>query len=154
MDDIENTASYAKRTAAGNFDLHDVAMSFSADFLDEDTCRRWILGIIYHEKDFSCPQCSAPLTGKGLLRFRAAQRVRCHACGKFFTALTGTFLQGCHLTFRQIILLAVFLYFGIRHEAIANKVGISEETVRLWQKKFQAIKQIRDIENENGSTEI
>ena len=154
MDALENTASYKRRTAAGNFDLHEVALSFNADFLDEESCRRWILDNIYHEKDFSCPQCSAPLTVKGLLRFRTAERVRCHACGKFFTALTGTFLQGCHLTFRQIILLAVFLYFGIRHTVIAGKVGISEETVRLWQKKFQAIKKIRDIENENGSAEI
>ena len=151
MDAIENTASYKRRTAPGYFDPHDAAVSFKADFLDEDLCRRWILDTIYHGQDIACPQCSKQLTAKSLQRFRTAERVRCHACGKFFTALTGTFLQGCHLTFRQIILLAVFLYFGINHAAIADKVGVSEETVRLWQKKFQAIKLIKDIEYENGS---
>ena len=146
MDVAENTASCESKMVPGNFLVDEAAAAFGANFLDEDTCRRWILASIYRDRAISCPECSAPLTEKGLQRFRQAERVRCPACGKFFTAYTDTFLQGCHLTTRQIMLLAVFLHFGIHPEIIATKVGVSTETVRLWQKKFRAIQQIRDIE--------
>ena len=147
---VENLAKHERKMTTGNFLHNDVAGAFNAGFLDEVARRHWILNAVHCGQDISCPQCTAPLTRKNILRFSLAKRIRCHACGKFFTALTGTFLQGCHLSFRQIILLAVFLHFGIRPATIADKVGVSEETVRLWQKKFSALKILQTRKDENG----
>lgn len=145
MDVLENTATINKRPSPGFCLPADVARTFSADFLDEDACRHWILEKIYNGMDISCPKCSMPLTEKGLRRFLMAERIRCHACGKFFTALTDTFLQGCHLTFRDIILLATFLHFDIHHREIARILRISPETVRLWEIKFSALERINGM---------
>ena len=142
MDVVENTATNNKRSSPAFFLPGDVAKAFSADFLDEVACRRWILETMYDAVCFTCPQCSAPLTEKGLRHFWLSERIRCYACGKFFTALSGTFLQGCHLAFREIILLAVFLCFKIHHREIARILKISPETVRLWHKKFSALERI------------
>ena len=142
MDAIENTATINKRPSPGFCLPADVAGKFSAEFLDEDVCRRWILEKIYDGMAISCPQCSALLTENRLRRFWLAERIRCHACGKFFTALTDTFLQGCHLAFREIILLAIFLHFNIHHREIASILRISTETVRLWDIKFSALDRI------------
>jgi len=118
------------------FHLYNVAEAFNADFLDEDICREWILKAIHGRSGPRCPNCHGPILGIAVQRFWGGKRICCRDCGKFFTALTDTFLRGCHLTFGQIILLAMFLFLKIKRETIAEKVGISSETVRLWGKKF------------------
>ena len=145
MDQDKKAASGETKRVPCDFIPSDVAMDFDSNFLDEDTCRRWVIATVYRGQKKACPVCSAPLTEKGLRRFMLGERVRCPGCGKFFTAFTDTFLQGCHLKLSQVILLAVFLHFGIRHEVIALKVGTTPETVRIWQGKFHAIEQMREI---------
>lgn len=150
MDILKNIAIINKRPIPGVFLPGDVARKFSADFLDDNACRRWILEKIYDGMEIACPKCSVLLTKNRLQRFWLSERIRCQTCGKFFTALTDTFLQGCHLTFREIILLAIFLHFGIHHREIAYILKISAETVRLWEVKFNALQKLKIIEDENG----
>lgn len=124
----------------------DVAQDFQADFLDEAACRSWILTRIHGDGEHRCPGCHVVLDEKSLPRFWEGKRIRCRACGKFFTALTGTFLAGCHMTFRGVILFAIFLHFKISTREIARILRISPETVRLWEIKFQALGRIKGME--------
>jgi len=118
------------------FSMVDAVQAFGVDFLDETACRMWILKSLHGESAVQCPECGSELTEKGLQRFWSGCRVRCCGCGKFFTALTGTVLSGVHLEFRAIMLIAVFLFFGVKADYIATKLSISTETVRIWKNKF------------------
>jgi hypothetical protein len=124
----------------------DVGRDIAAGFLDETFCRDWILTAIHGRGERYCPECHTVLDGKALQRFGEGKRICCRACGKFFTALTRTFLAGCHMDFREIILLAVFLHFRIPAREIARILWISPETVRLWEIKFQALERVKGME--------
>lgn len=136
--------------AAHVFIPSDVAGAFHADYLDEAICRRWILTTIHGTGPIACPECRAPLTDIALQRFWEGRRICCRACGKYFTALTRTFLAGCHMNFREVILLAVFLHFDIPAREIARILRINPETVRLWEIKFNALKRIKRMEVANA----
>ena len=144
---MEIEARTDEKTRAHVFIPPDVARAFRADFLDEDVCRHWILTTIHGEGEVTCPECQTVLDGKALLRFWEGKRICCRACGKFFTSLTRTFLAGCHMSFREVIVFAVFLYFQIPSREIARILDISTETVRLWEIKFQALERVKRISN-------
>ena len=143
MEAMEIQARNNETPHAHVFTPADVARAFRADYLDEAVCRRWILTTIHGAGAIACPECRAPLTGIALRRFWEGKRICCRACGKFFTALTGTFLAGCHFNFQEIILLAVFLYFRIPKYEIVRRLKISGEAVRLWEIKFTALERVK-----------
>lgn len=155
MDVDENIAiieDTTKNALGVNFFLPaDVAKAFGAGYLDNDICRYWIVRQLHPETHPTCPSCRIEISDRALPRFLEGGRIYCNSCGKFFTALTGTVLSGCHLTFSGIFLLALFLGLGLRNDLIAEKLSLSSETVRLWQKKFQTLEQLRTLEKENGS---
>jgi transposase-like protein len=128
----------------GSFALRDIMCSFDADFLAEDHCRAWIMGILHQDKS-RCPECGADIFRRLLPSFWMGKRIRCRNCGKYFTALTGTFLSGCHFDFREIILLAFMLAVSVDDKQIAATLKISAESVRLWRHRFEAIEQSKQI---------
>ena len=144
---IQNQVPETDPPASGprSFTPGDVGCKFWVGFLDEDFCRRWILTAIHGEREMNCPECHSSLIGVALQRFWEGKRICCRACGKFFTALTGTFLGGCHMDFREVILLAVFLHYRIPSREIARILKISQETVRLWEIKFQALERVKEM---------
>jgi transposase-like protein len=160
METIENTATInnvdqAVTSAAAvdcprrcvnkseRFTPGDVLAMFGADLLDEQRCRIWVLTKI-HPKGAHCPRCGNNIgPAKFILTlpsFWKGGRVRCDQCGKYFTALTGTFLSGCHLKFREIILLALLLALDVPDKQIAAIIKMSAENVRLWRLKFNGQK--------------
>jgi hypothetical protein len=140
MEVIENTATTTETLKAikvpGRFTPGAVLAMFGADFLVESFCRMWILGKL-HPAGADCPGCGKDI----LLRtFWDGGRVKCDGCGKYFTALTGTFLSGCHLSFREIVLLALLLALEVPDKQIAAVIKMSAENVRLWRLKFNGQK--------------
>lgn len=133
-----------------SFTPRDVGREFGAGFLDEGVCRWWILKKIHGDGEITCPKCHAPLFSVALRRFWEGLRICCRSCGKFFTARTGTFLDGCHMNFREIILLADFLHHDYPAREIARILKISAETVRLWEIKFQALERMKGMEIANA----
>jgi transposase-like protein len=122
-------------TGRGRFAPNDVLAVFNVNFMDYDFARLWILKRL-HPDGAHCPGCGLPVADKSLQRFWSNGRLSCRECGKYFTALTGTFLAGCHLDYRGVILLAVLLTLGVHDKQIAAIVGTSAENVRLWRIKF------------------
>ena len=156
MDVMENIAIIKDEIKGGlgaNIFLpKDVAKDFAAAFLDEDVCRHWIIKHLHPESAPTCPNCHTDISDRVLPRYWEGGRICCNTCGKFFTALTGTFLNGCHLNFSGVFLLALFLGINVPLGIVATKLDISEETARLWRNKFRSMKQLRTIEGENGTT--
>lgn len=128
----EETVEPCKR---GGFGSHNLDDTLFAEFLDEDMCRRWILERL-HPSGAHCPDCNQPVKDETTLKnFWNDGRATCKGCGKWFTALTSTFLQSTRLSFKDILLLAFlagFLDEGINIGVIAEKVDVSPETVRQW----------------------
>ena len=150
MEQAKIMAKNKDASVAPSFTVDDVLKFLGTDFLDDDYCRLWILTKLHPEEQISCPECYTALPKKSLPRFWNGRRLRCSNCGKFFSALTKTFLSGCHLQYTGIILLAMFLGLQVPSNIIAEKLGISSESVRLWRQKFQAIERMKDMKAIEG----
>jgi transposase-like protein len=128
----------------------DLLREFRAEILDGEWCRRWILKRLHGDHP-RCPGCAAPVSEKSLQRFWSGMRIKCDSCGKFFWALTDTFLSGSHLSFQEIVLLGVLLamadrsVIGISDKQIGEILEISTEAVRIWRHKFEAIGRLQDM---------
>lgn len=140
---MEVTENTAINNRLGAFVPHDVLRVFNAEFLVDDHCRAWVIGRLHGDQEGMigvehpcCPGCGTPIADRTLQSFRECKRVRCDSCGKYFTALTDTFLSGCHFDFREIVLLALLLALGVQDKQIADILKISIESVRLWKLKF------------------
>lgn len=138
-EDLRETATgHDHSPGRGWFVPENILQDFNVSFLDYDLCRAWVM-IRLHPVNPHCPRCGAAIPGAKLQRFWQGKRITCHVCRKFFTALTGTFVSGCQLDFRGLVLLAVLLALGVHDKKIAAIVGMSAENVRLWRRKFAAI---------------
>jgi transposase-like protein len=137
MEATRNTAINNTLRSHGQFVPADALEAFCSDFMDIEQCRRWILERI-HQDCPRCPKCGTIIPDSSHNRFWAAERLQCKACGKFFTALTGTFLNGTHMSMSKIFLLAFFLGLDVPDRFIAGKLEINQETIRLWRLRFQA----------------
>ena len=140
--DIES-GEHVEPCTRSSFQTRDIADAFSAEVLDEDTCRRLILETL-HPSGAHCPGCGKPIRDETTLKnFWACDRATCKECGRWFTAVTSTFMQSARLNFKEIVLLALlaeFLESGIDIRDIANRVGVSPETVRHWIRRFDIYK--------------
>jgi transposase-like protein len=142
MEPTNNTAILENKNRLGIFTPVDTLTGFDADFLDEDRCRIWIIKKLYQHQEF-CPGCGFDIPGNLLQSFWENKRIKCDRCGKYFTALTNTFLSGCHFDFREIVLLAFLLALGVSDNQIATTLKISDESVRLWRLKFKELEKIK-----------
>jgi len=114
-----------------------VKYDFKAEFLDEEYCQR------YFFKSFSpmgagCPHCNKHITNDITLKnFFSMKRCQCKSCSRWFTATTGTILQGSQLSVREFYLLCLFLGYGIDISEIARILKVHRDTVKLWQRKLK-----------------
>lgn len=119
------------------FSPHDVGRSMIARFFDPAVCREWILEKL-HPAGARCPGCATAIASYASLRsYRLGARVKCVKCGKFFTALTGTFLSGCHLSFAQVIHMSILIDAGADDAQIARQMSMSPEGVHGWRLRFR-----------------
>lgn len=143
FDHTENSGKEALNGETGSralkyFTTRQAAAAFTSDFLDKEACRAWILKRLH--QDARCPDCRAAVEGAASKQnFWAGARCICRHCGRKFMAVSGTFLQGSQLHFRQVFMLAVLINLqnsGLDIKRIASIIGISPDTVRIWIKKF------------------
>jgi predicted RNA-binding Zn-ribbon protein involved in translation (DUF1610 family) len=146
----ENIAADEGDNTYGVFIPGDVVEAFNAVFLEESVCRHWVIGQIHRGK-FSCPECGARVPDNLIRSFWDAKRIECDNCGKWFTALTGTFLSGCHLNFQQIVLLYYLIGLNVPDKEIARIISISPCSVRLWRLTIKELEKIvRPVEAERS----
>lgn len=115
----------------------DVVRDLDASWLDETTCRMWVL-LRLHHGGACCPGCGCPITSDQRLAFSQFKRIVCGSCGKYFTALSGTFLSGIQGDLRQPIMMAYLIGLGLPDSAIADQLGVARSSVWRFRKKFEA----------------
>jgi len=149
MEMTENTATTIKPGTPATFRASDLLAAFGPEFLDDGVCRDWVLRRLHPAGAF-CPGCGAGIQGDNRLqRFWSGLRLTCPSCGKFFTALTGTFLARSQQSFRELVLLAFLLEAGFSNTETARLVGNHTNTVRMWRLKFDTIKEIEGLIHAN-----
>ena len=144
MELIKNSAMTKTSSRCGLFIPEDVRNAFNAELLDENLCRDLILGMLFPKYKL-CPGCEVNIPWERLHSFWMGKRIKCWNCGKYFTALTGTFLSGCHFNFGEIVLLGFMLALNVPDKQIAETLKMSVENVRLWRHRFEAIEQSKKI---------
>ena len=112
-----------------------VYAGFNAEFLDEHACRE-LLSWISHPGGARCPKCGSPLPGSKLMRWQQWKRIKCEACGCWFSARSHTPLSSSRLSAGQMALMLFLLNLGLVDAAIAARVQTSSETVRRWRKEY------------------
>ena len=110
-------------------------IAITIDLLDESACREFCLRLL-HPSGPRCPRCGVCLTGVRVETFRAGGRVECQSCGRWYTARTGTPLQGIKANWRQLVLLCAMHGRGCRPSDISPVCRISEDTVRRYLKRI------------------
>lgn len=116
---------------------------FSIEMLDEDACREWFLKKI-HAGGVHCPECSKEIASKRKLdTFWGMRRVNCPFCGRSFSAVTGTPLNGIGIEFRALYLLLFMVSHGVRVNRIADQLGISTGAAYLWANKAKCVDRAR-----------
>jgi len=145
METTENTATASNPSTPATFTAADALAAFGPEFLDDGFCRDWVLRRL-HPAGVFCPGCGAVIEGDNRLqRFWSGLRLTCPACGKFFTALTGTFLARSQQSFRELVLLAFLLEAGFSNTETARLVRNHPNTVRMWRLKFETLKEIESL---------
>lgn len=142
MEVVEKIALDESKNLYGVFTPADVFFAFDANFLDDHSCRQWIIEKL-HPGNKKCPACGNEVLKSLLPSFWKGKRVKCWSCGKYFTAITGTFLSGCHFTYKEFLLLTYMMSAGIDDKDIARASQISSESVRLWRLKFRELEKIK-----------
>lgn len=127
-----------KRT--GFFTTTEVMQAFGPEFLDETRCREWILKKLHGDVP-SCPRCKLKIFDTPE-KFWQGEQIRCEMCGKKFTALSNTFLAGTQFDLREILLLAVLLWYEFSNQEIARVLKVDQETIRIWRHKFDQIRML------------
>jgi transposase-like protein len=136
--DVKNTNGHQCRKVSV-FTIADVAEVMSPDMLDEEKCRRWILQKLHPDGPF-CPRCGAPIDGDRVLSsWWSLRRVCCKNCGRYFTAATGTMVNGINISFRQVFLMAWCFYLGLKISQVAELCQLHADTAKLWRIKFKCL---------------
>ena len=108
---------------------------FSIDLLDETACRDFFLRTL-HSAGVSCPECRAEVSSlRRLESFWNMQRICCQVCGRTFSAVSGTALNGIGIEFRALYMLLFLVGHGVRANKIAKPLGISSGAAYLWANK-------------------
>lgn len=131
---MELIGKVAKQVGKGRFTPEDVALNFDATWLDELTCRSWVM-LRLHRSGAGCPGCGAPITPGQRESFFGQKRVKCSACGKYFNARSATFLSGSKLDYRQIVLMNYLIGIGVNDAVIASALNVDRTTVWDYRKR-------------------
>lgn len=130
----------AANPAIKHFPARRASSAWLTEFLDTPSVCRWTV-IQLHPEGPRCPACNVDLDHDTAARFTSGKRCRCPHCSTWFTARTGTFLQGSQLSYSQVFLMAALIDLmetGVNVQRIAAAVGASADTVRIWIKRFKA----------------
>lgn len=135
---MQTVAKGAKQDAYGRFGTADVVGDLDASWLDEMTCRMWVL-LRLHHRGASCPGCGSPIGENQRPAFSAFNRIRCRNCGKYFNALSGTFLSGVKTDLRRVVMMAYLIGLGLPDTMIAKRMGVDRSLVWRYRQRFDGL---------------
>lgn len=111
------------------------ALGCLPQMIDPEKCESW-LRAQFHRGDLpGCPDCGRKPEGKPARTIKAGGRIKCSACGKFFTWWKGTLFEGSRVNPVEFVVLRIALAAEMDHKSIAQLIGRSAQSVRQWSKK-------------------
>ncbi|MEK6812724.1 MAG: hypothetical protein AABX86_01260 [Nanoarchaeota archaeon] len=123
--------------AIKTFTTADAFQSFSANFLNNEICTRWLINRL-HPDGAVCPHCQTKIIDETTLdNFANMSRCKCKSCNKWFSATVGTILHNAHLEPAEVYLLAVLLELKIDIKTIAKILGVHPGSIKNWKMKFE-----------------
>ena len=112
--------------------------AFNPAWLDADQVRDWLLRRL-HPQGPVCPDCGCPPASKAkLAAFYAGRRLQCSQCGRFYSATSGTLLEGAKITPAQLALLALCQALNLPITTTAGLCGVNANTIRFWRARLGA----------------
>ena len=116
--------------------------SFSPDSLPWLECARLELDAM-HPRGKACPHCHIEIEGeRHMERWYQCEDIKCRNCGRGFSSLTGTYLHKAKLDLREIHFLKIMTALHAPLAVIADRMQVSERTVRNWQSRFAALAEV------------
>ena len=137
METPRNTAHIADTAAPDAIRAQAALEALPSRLLSAQACRVWLSGEL-HPAGPACPRCGDPIPEARRARFADWGRLQCAACGAWFSATTGTVLQGAKLSAPAIVALAVLLAAGMDPAPAARALGINPGTARQWAGRLEA----------------
>ena len=128
---MERTEMLAKKAKT----LLDLGGAVGPAWMDEAACREAILREL-HPDGARCPRCGHALPEGKAGAFWEVRRMRCDACGAWFTALSGTPMDRMHIGFRCLAILALGVASGWSASEIARRIDRDPDTVRRYVRRF------------------
>lgn len=111
--------------------------AFNPAWLDADQVRDWLLRRL-HPAGPVCPDCGCPRVTKAkLAAFYAGRRLQCTRCGRFYSATSGTLLEGAKITSAQLVLLALCQALDLPIPTTAGLCGVNANTIRFWRNRLE-----------------
>lgn len=127
----ENTSILQKTLTAP-----EILEAFGPEFLDPDFCRWWVLNRL-NPNGAVCPACGAALQGRPVDRFFQGKQITCPACGRKFTAKTGTVFNGIKADFREALFFCFALESGRPMSWVAARLpGVELRTLYSYKEIF------------------
>jgi transposase-like protein len=115
--------------------MMEVMGEFSIELMEETACRDFFLRKL-HPMGVFCPECKSEVISSRLLEsFWNMQRIHCRDCGRSFSAVTGTVLNGIGIEWRALYMLLFLVGCGVRTNQISRPLGISNGAAYLWANK-------------------
>lgn len=106
-----------------------IVQMFDSNLLDEAACRLYLLRTLRPAP--ICPHCKTSFDFETVERIHYRDRqVECRQCHGKSSPRAGTVMEGVHATYRQIMLVAVMAHWSVPSMEIAQRTGISRDTVR------------------------
>ncbi len=112
--------------------------AFNPAWLDADQIRDWLLRRL-HPRGPACPACGCPPIAKAkLAAFYAGRRLQCSQCDRWYSATSGTLLEGVKITPAQLVLLALCQALDLPIPTTAALCGVHANTIRFWRNRLEA----------------
>jgi transposase-like protein len=106
-------------------------------YLSERKARQWLVYEL-NPDGATCPSCGQDQDSSRLELFYSLKRIKCSSCGRRFSALSGSALEGTQLEPRQIVTMLALFRMGRPNADIARAARMSRSTVLRWRRFFRA----------------
>lgn len=91
-----------------------------------------------YRPDPSCPSCGSGAVSKDGRTAAGHQRLACRACGRRFSALTGTIFEDCKKDLPTWVSFVELMTWGVALDGVAEVLGISHKTAFEWRHRVFA----------------
>ncbi len=116
------------------------------ELLNSQSCLNWLL-LKLHPNGIHCYKCRQALPENSIKKFAELRRVQCKACGKRYTAFTGTIMEGAKISPDDFFLLAFLFTFDLRTKDIVEITRLSRQVIAVWRRKISIWQEIGLIAN-------